>query len=466
MNCQIFTPPHIVEQILNKVGYVDDAVRTKTIFEPSFGDGAFLTAIVDRIIDYACKNKLNNEDIYKMLDNVYGVEIDPEYYQLTIQKLNAKLLEHGLGYDWKNLLCSNTLKYNPNVKFDCIPGNPPYVKIQDLSNRTKKYIAGNFKYGSGNTDLYVVFFEKCISLLNENGKLSFITPNSYFKNTSQSDFRGYMGKYINDIVDYGDVIVFDNIATYTAITTVDMKFQEKKYVRMIDVNTKAFETTFGTLGNNPWQFSCQDDSEFIKKIQSRTNKLSDICTIQHGIATNADNIYIVKDKSQFEKGILRPIIKASTLAKGLYIIFPYKWNAKNKRYDVIDEEEFKTKYPKAYAYLLKHKDCLDKRDMDKTKSVWYQYARSQGLHNTRTNKIIFKHIVSGDSKLCSYTEAGMNTFTYSGMYIIPHKEEDFDKIKEILNSPELCRYLLIIGKNMAGGYKSINSKMLGSFGFE
>ena len=74
--------------------------------------------------------------------------------------------------------------------------------------------------------------------------------------------------------------------------------------------------------------------------------------------------------------------------------------------------------------------------------------------------------MSGDSKLCSYTEAGMNTFTYSGMYIIPHKEEDFDKIKEILSSPELCRYLLIIGKNMAGGYKSINSKMLGSFGFE
>lgn len=466
MNCQIFTPPYIVNLMLDKIGYINDNIRNKTIFEPSFGDGAFLVSIVDRILKYACKNNMNNDDIYKMLDNVYGVEIDQKYFDITIQKLNKKLLEHGLGYDWKNLVCMNTLKYKPTIQFDFVVGNPPYVKIQDLSNRTKKYIAENFQYGSGNTDLYVVFFEKCMSLLNNNGILSFITPNSYFKNSSQANFRGCIGKYVDEIIDYGDVIIFDNIATYTAITTINMQEQTcRKYVRMSAMDKKDFESPLYNLGNAPWQFSSLNDAEFIENIKSRPNKLGNLCTIQHGLATNADHVYVIKDVSKFERGILRPIVKASTL-KGYHVIFPYTWNKKTERYDIIPEDIMKTKYPKTYNYLLGYKNLLDTRDMDRTKGEWYQYARSQGLHNSRKKKIVFKHILSGQDKECSYVEVGPNTLTYSGIYIIPYNEEDCEKIKEILSSPEFCRYLLIVGKNMSGGYKSVNTKMLADFGFE
>lgn len=56
-NCQVFTPPYIVDLMLDMLGYKDDNIKNKTIFEPSFGEGAFLVAIVNRILTYSKKTK-------------------------------------------------------------------------------------------------------------------------------------------------------------------------------------------------------------------------------------------------------------------------------------------------------------------------------------------------------------------------------------------------------------------------
>ena len=56
-NCQIFTPPTIVNKMLDMIGYTNDNIATNTILEPSFGDGAFLVPIVQRILQYGKQNK-------------------------------------------------------------------------------------------------------------------------------------------------------------------------------------------------------------------------------------------------------------------------------------------------------------------------------------------------------------------------------------------------------------------------
>ena len=47
---QYITPEKIVVMILDDIGYAEDEVLTKKIMEPSFGDGAFLSEIIKRII--------------------------------------------------------------------------------------------------------------------------------------------------------------------------------------------------------------------------------------------------------------------------------------------------------------------------------------------------------------------------------------------------------------------------------
>ena len=51
---QYMTPEPITTMILDTIGYTGPQILTKTIMEPSFGDGSFLISIVNRVIIEAC----------------------------------------------------------------------------------------------------------------------------------------------------------------------------------------------------------------------------------------------------------------------------------------------------------------------------------------------------------------------------------------------------------------------------
>ncbi|MEJ3568453.1 Eco57I restriction-modification methylase domain-containing protein [Ureaplasma parvum] len=62
---------------------------------------------------------------------------------------------------------------------DFVIGNPPYVRIHNLikePNLIKNYLFSN----KGMTDLYIIFYEIGIKMLNKNGILCYITPSSFF----------------------------------------------------------------------------------------------------------------------------------------------------------------------------------------------------------------------------------------------------------------------------------------------
>ena len=72
---QYMTPEKIVVMILDDIGYAGDEVLTKKIMEPSFGDGAFLSEIVKRIIKEGQKQSLPEEEISGIIqNNVFGIE--------------------------------------------------------------------------------------------------------------------------------------------------------------------------------------------------------------------------------------------------------------------------------------------------------------------------------------------------------------------------------------------------------
>ncbi len=60
-----------------------------------------------------------------------------------------------------------------NGGFDCVIGNPPYVRQESLS-KSKDYFQEYFKSFQGTADLYVYFIEKGFSLLKEKGLFGYI----------------------------------------------------------------------------------------------------------------------------------------------------------------------------------------------------------------------------------------------------------------------------------------------------
>lgn len=470
-NCQIFTPPTIVNKMLNMIGYTDDNIATNTILEPSFGDGAFLVPIVQRILQYGKQNNKTADEIIAMLGNVYGVELDKKYFDITKQKLSALIQAEGLDYDWPNLYNGDTLTYNPPIKFDFCIGNPPYIRVHDCSKETRQVIKDNYVMGKGNTDLYIIFYEKGIQCLKETGALCYIAPNSYFKNSSQKEFRKYLTKnnLVEEIVDYGTVKVFGAVDTYTAITLLKKKRKsaQTKYSMMESLETVEYSCLINLATNNgePWIFNSPATMKWIDKVKQRSQKLGDLCEIQFGIATNADSIYVISQEfaATLENEIVRPVVKASKLTEGKYIIFPYEWNQDKQKYVPIEEGIFQRKYPKAYRYLERNKTQLMARDMEKN-IPWYAYARSQGLQNSQNKKIAIKHILSPESESCEIKECNEQTLVFSGIYIIVKDLNNYNQVLEILRGKELYKYLFTIGKNMSGGYKNVNAKAIKSYG--
>ena len=228
-----------------------------------------------------------------------------------------------------------------------------------------------------------------------------------------------------------------------------------------------------------WTFASPQNTILINEINSRELKLKDICTVQFGVSTNRDSIYIAKDVSCtpnqhnvvfngeiIEKTMIIDAIKASTCEKK-YIFYPYTWSDQKNCFVPISEDEMSKKYPLAYRYLKKNKKLLETRDMEKS-TIWYQYARSQGL-KVNTDKIVVKNIINANESnkepLC-FMDASADTIVYSGLFVVPKDKADADRIKSIISSEEFKQYCILKGKNMSGGYVSINAKTIMDFGIK
>jgi hypothetical protein len=157
-------------------------------------------------------------------------------------------------------------------------------------------------------------------------------------------------------------------------------------------------------------------------------------------------------------------LKASTLNLDNKIIFPYQWNSDISKFEVIKEDIMKKLFPNTYKYLLLNKQTLENRDMEKKTMEWYQYARRQGIQNCNKRKIVLKHIISKNDTVCEIKEVDENTLVYSGIYIIVKNDENYEFVKKILLSEDFHRYLFLVGKDMAGGYKNVSAKFVKEYG--
>jgi adenine-specific DNA-methyltransferase len=481
---QVYTPEWIVDTILKEINFNGNKILNKKIIDPACGDGAFLTKIVKIVIDEALKNNKSNKEIKNILEkNIYGIEIDKEEYLKCIDNLNNivnEKLRDNININW-NIFNSNTLiKYKKfENQFDYIVGNPPYIRIHNLDEETRKILKNEFQFSKGTIDIYISFFELGFKLANKNGILGYITPNSFLRNSSYKDFRKFLKekKAVKTLIDFKSNKIFKDFATYTAITIIDFNNSKNyfSYKELINNTIKEVnQIKFDDLDDKNWSLSSKEDMLFLKKLYENTfYKVSDFFEVQYGFATLRDKIFIgdIMDEKNnlvlfnnywIEKNILKKIVKGSRF-KGnkteiKYIIFPYK--KINNCFYPIEEDKLKKNYPYANNYLLAHKEELLKRDRDKNTN-WYEFGRSQGIQNCHKEKIVVSSLMKDKVNFHLLDE---NVYVYSGIFITKKNPEYiWDMIINILNSDDFKKYISIKGKDFASGYKSITTKLIKDF---
>ena len=532
---QVFTSTGIVTMILDSVRYTGKSVLTKTIMEPSFGKGAFLIEIVSRIIYEGRAEGKSENEIKEIIEKcVYGIEKDEDLYREAIQKLNELLMTYDIPLpSWSNLINGDTLLVYDNYigKMDICIGNPPYVRIHNIEKQYREVVK-NFTFADGTTDLYIIFYEIGIQMLKEeSGRLAYITPNSFLRNTSQKKFRNYLVNegLLDAIYDFKDSKIFD-ADTYTCICVIDknaeritkdvVEYREYNMYKMTLNNTIKYEYFRNQLQDSAWNLSSEEDILYLQQNAKRPIKIKSIATVQNGIATNRDSVYVGKawldkdytepymgkhtDKKKIvyfnghkvESTILHRCVKASKYdgeISNTYILYPYQSKPKNKllkksdgsevatSYVAYTESEMQSKFPNAYAYLQEHWEYLETRDMD-TNADWFVFGRSQGLANSGYKKLVFKHVICKSSDTIEVHVVDDDIIVYSGIYITINAsafisangskstfndllyDKELEEVRGILASSDFHKYCVLVGKDMQGGYVSVSSVFVKNYG--
>ncbi|RDZ50940.1 hypothetical protein C5B91_21245, partial [Haloferax sp. Atlit-10N] len=163
--------------------------------------------------------------------------------------------------------------------FDVIVGNPPYINIQTMDEKTKEHVLDQYDtVQSGNFNTYIPFIELGIELINEGGKVGYILPLNYFTTLTREDLREYLqtGKYVSEIVDFGDTLLFDDALTYTAISIFSKSskssFDYMKVDSVDDLNNLPdrdfIDIKYSSIDSEKWRLLDEDEFGNIRKIES------------------------------------------------------------------------------------------------------------------------------------------------------------------------------------------------------
>ena len=109
--------------------------------------------------------------------------VGPDFYQNEQMSLVPADEQYRINaFDWRSGFLQ--VFSGPEPGFDAVIGNPPYIRIQTMKEWAPlevEYYKKRYQAASkGNYDIYVVFVEKGLSLLNKQGRLGFILPHKFF----------------------------------------------------------------------------------------------------------------------------------------------------------------------------------------------------------------------------------------------------------------------------------------------
>ena len=402
--CDVFTPDKISKimgSFLNNIG---------NLLEPACGDGQLLKYL-----------KLNNYDKIDLYD------IKEEY--LNKCPNNNNITKYLDDFIMKEI----------NIKYNNIILNPPYIKIQDLSTDYINYIKNKWpSLTNGNIDIYSAFILKCLDVLDDNGIMVSINPNSYLYNKCCINLRKYLieNKLIKEIIDFKSEKVFENVSTYTCITI----FTKEPKDYLIYNGEKIFYN----------EISKKEYNIFIKENTDKNIKtLDDICSIRNGIATLRDKIYIHKEQI-FNEPCWKKITNGE---KYSWCIFPYDKDAK-----LIEENKFKLDNPLSYEFLEKNKIELSKRDRGKkTYPNWFAYGRTQALTISKNDKVMYVSTLSDPENIKYKIDDNM---LFIGCLRIDLKTDEYtlEKIKQILENNK--DFIINNSSKRAGGWLNISGRIL------
>lgn len=288
-----YTPTYIVDYIVRQtVGKLLEGKTPKQaaklrILDPACGSGSFLIGAYQFLLDWhlawygehGSKNEVYQDKTGAprltiaerkriLLNNIYGVDLDPQAVEVTKLSLLLKVLEgasrealerqrrlfheRALPDLGSNIKCGNSLigpdfydgqqaglfdeeeKYRLNVfdwrgkdgfpqimkagGFDAVIGNPPYVRMETFKP-LKEYLRCMYATHEERSDLYGYFIEQEHKLLRHGGRFGMIVSNKFLRANYGRPLRKFLRQEgtIEEVIDFAGLPVFPTATVRTIV---------------------------------------------------------------------------------------------------------------------------------------------------------------------------------------------------------------------------------------------------------
>jgi type I restriction-modification system DNA methylase subunit len=370
-----YTPQYIVDYIVaNTVGKLlegktPEQAASLKIVDPACGSGSFLLGAYQYLLDWherwyeehdperwargtgaplmpspVGRYRLTTKKRKEILvNNIHGVDIDPQAVEVTKLSLLLKVLEEesgqlSLGFEralpdlGRNIQCGNSLigedyfegqlvvdeaerrRVNPfdwrsafpqvfaKGGFDAVIGNPPYGAT--VSERENQYYQA--KYRLKDKDTYALFIENALHLLKIFGLFSMIVPTGWYSGASYEKLRQYFITSTDPLIFVNLPYDIFNAWVDTTIFVTKKRSTITEWPRTEDSFTKIItfpkrfrihsladyenrEKTINVVlwnANNSSEYYTYADTESLsvmRKIESCSRKLSEMADVQRGV---------------------------------------------------------------------------------------------------------------------------------------------------------------------------------------
>lgn len=475
---EIFTRRWVVDTLLDLIGYVSsEPLHRRVIVEPSVGSGAFLVAVVARLLQSAAQDGV---ELSTLGHCVRAYDLQAEHVHtcraLVTRELAAAGASHEVAADiaasW--VTTADFLLDDVSPSADFVVGNPPYIRSDDLTPEQQAGYRQRWSTMRGRVDIYIGFFERSLSILKPGARLGFICADRWMRNAYGADLRELVGaRYsIDTLWQMHDVDAFEEqVSAYPAITVLSNRQQGE--VVVVDTNATfgaedavgAFKFMTGAqtelrtpaftahrmdgwfTGRDLWPTGSPDRIALLEDLNERFRPLEDAAKrtkIGIGVATGADKAYVVDQEADVEPERKLPLVMADDIRLGSFRwrgkVLLNPWNADGTLVRLED-------YPRFRAALEAHPAIKARFVAKKNPLTWHRTIDKVDASLTDKPKLLLQDMKASIQPV--YDAGGF--YPHHNLYYIVSDDWDLEVLGGLLLSRVAQAFIEAYGVRMRGG---------------
>lgn len=484
----VYTKPWMVELVLDLAGYLPEKRLADLVaLEPSAGDGAFLSAMVRRLVE-SCER--HGIPLSRAASALQAFEIDPDAAEKAVNVVREALVSLKVPSATAEKLARSWIKVGDFLEASlCFPiadfviGNPPYIRLEEIPERKAAMYRNGFSAMRGRADIYVAFYQAALMQLRPRGVCAYICADRWMLNDYGSALREFItteGYNVRHIIEAHDVQAFETeVSAYPAVTIISREKQGpvivSKALQGIETENRArlVKSLGSSLGSNPrirsarfddwfhgsepWPCSSPEALELLKHLEATCFPLECTSTgtkIGIGVATGADRVFISPVKPDIEPDRILPLALAADLQDGKVNwsghCMANPWN----ELGLVDLAN----YPRLETHLKPHRELLAGRHTAKKDRAenWHKTIDRVNLALVKKHKL---YIADIKDRLLPALDAG-RTYPQHNLYWITSDTWDLKVLGALLMSGVGEFFIRCYGVRMRGGYFRFQAQYL------